>query len=764
MIVVLAGIAGTTAETASAGDAPASAAAAASAPASASTDGSDVALPTVTVTADARKVDLQKAALAVSAITADTLEQSNIQDPMGLNGEVPGLQINSSSGSEVMVYIRGIGSQTPENFFSQSGVSFHMDGIYISNPVSLNMGFLDVDHVEVQRGPQGTVFGQASTGGTINVVNKKPELGQFDGDVEAGIGNYNWANGKAAVNVPIGERAAVRAVVSQLSHDGYSRSNSIAGGYDLDDADELNGRLSGLWQLSDDFTLEASAQHYRNRANGAAMKALDDPNSDPWTVSQDFPGKFKQDMTIDTLIATWQLPFATARSTSSYQDMRVIQSFDQDRSDYENFGGYDTVVTWSTWATTYTQELTLTSPEQQPLSWVAGAFLLKSSSKQYALEYAGTDMDDATPLLPQDTDPANMPANTSYEDLSHVDRKSWAGFAQATWHITASNRLTFGTRYNGDDYDGWSSHYYATRTTIKDNRDTWTGKLALEHDLSAQNMVYLSASRGYKPGGVNPYAAGAMVVSTRYKPESINAIELGSKNRFLQGALTLNGAAFYYDYQDMQFIQEDPIPYMNGIGNIPTAHIWGAEAEMRWQATQRLQLAANLTTLDGEFPDHFDALDRRLADAAGAAAIADGSAPYEYSEQWYEARGSAATDVKGNTPADLPKLAGGLSATWMQPIGSFGVLSSRVEALYRSDYQARVFNTAGADQVPGYTQWNLNFALDPNAAPWRTWLTITNITNRAGVAGRFVDPYGSGVVSNHYIAPRQAIVNFSYHF
>ncbi|MGH8445880.1 MAG: TonB-dependent receptor plug domain-containing protein, partial [Solimonas sp.] len=138
-------------------------------------------IATVTVYADKREVDLQKAPLSVTAVSDKTLEQANITDPTGLNGYVPGLQIAPSGGSERMVSIRGIGSQTPENFFTQPGVSFHMDGAYISNSIALNMGFLDVDRVEVLRGPQGTVFGQSSTGGTINVVGKQPVLGRFFG-------------------------------------------------------------------------------------------------------------------------------------------------------------------------------------------------------------------------------------------------------------------------------------------------------------------------------------------------------------------------------------------------------------------------------------------------------------------------------------------------------------------------------------------------------------------------------------------------------
>ena len=138
-------------------------------------------IETVTITVDQRQVNLQEAALSVTAVNSDLMEQANIADATDLNGYVPGLQINKSGGSERMVSIRGVGSQTPENFFSHPGVSFHMDGAYITNNIALNMGFLDVEHIEVQRGPQGTAFGAASTGGTLNVISKKPVLDEFFG-------------------------------------------------------------------------------------------------------------------------------------------------------------------------------------------------------------------------------------------------------------------------------------------------------------------------------------------------------------------------------------------------------------------------------------------------------------------------------------------------------------------------------------------------------------------------------------------------------
>lgn len=719
----------------------------------------------VTITVDQRQVNLQEAALSVTAVRNELLEQANISNAAQLNGFVPGLQINKSGGSETQVSIRGIGSQTPQNFYSQPGVSFHMDGAYITNSIALSMGFLDVEHIEIQRGPQGTAFGAASTGGTINVISKRPVLEEFTGNIEASFGNYNYAKGKIAVNVPVGDSLAVRGVLQTTSHDGFSQSNSIDGGYDLNDADNVNARISALWEASDDLSVLLSSQHYTDNSNGSALKALDDPNEDPRVVSQDYPAKIDMTMDISTAIVTWELPWATLKSTTSYQDMQHAQSFDSDRSDFENFGGYDHVATWSTWAETTVQELSLSSKSGGMFDWVIGAFYLKSKSGQYVVEYKGTDINDPIEILPQDLTPEDIPFNVSYENVSHITRTSWAPFLQGTLNISDDLHITAGVRYNDDDYEGLSSSYYAEANSTDFASDKLTGKIAIDYTIAPDNMIYASLSKGYKPGGVNSSSANAMVVSTEIQPETVVAYEVGSKNRFLENDLQLNIAAFYYKYDDMQYIQEDPIPFAGGTGNIPETNVWGTEIEISWNLLDdNLKLGLNATALDGEFIGEYYALDRRAADVAGDEALATGAAPYPWSYEWFLARGSANVDVSSNTPPTLPKLSGSVNATWFQEFGDDALLTTRIDYVYRSEFQSRIFNTPNADTVDSYGQVNLFVEYEQFDANWRLWLNATNLTDELGIAGRFVDPYGSGVVSDEYIAPRQIILNFGYSF
>lgn len=476
----------------------------------------------ITVYGEKRETTLQDAPIALSAITGDILEQAGITDPSQLNGYVPGLMITKSGGSERIVTIRGVGQQTPENFATIPGVSFHVDGAFLPNSIALNMGFFDVDRIEVLRGPQGTVFGQSSTGGSINVITNQPTLGESKGTFKATLGDYNYVQGFASYNVPIGETAAIRGSIQQTSHDGYATATSIDGGYELDDADNEHYRLAALWEPTDKLSTTLSYTLYNDKHNGGALKNIEDPNPDIREVTQDFPAKFKLRSELATLNVSYELPFATLKSVTSYQDMSHDQSFDADRLDLATYGGYDHVATWATEAETFMEELTISSLPESGIDWIAGVFYSNTDSAQYVVEYRelGVTSIPGLPVLPRDTTPAEIPSNLAYENISTVNRESVAPFFQATIPLMENLSATVGARYNDDKYDGEGASYYSTPTASSFATQTWTGKVGLDYDISEDSMVYASWSRGYKPGGLNGGTSGALVVSSTYDEET----------------------------------------------------------------------------------------------------------------------------------------------------------------------------------------------------------------------------------------------------
>src|SRR5882762_6503874 len=218
------------------------------------------AIEEIHITAERRSTDIQKTALAVTAVTPEALEKSNVVDLAGLNGMVPSMEVTKSAGFETIVTVRGVGSETPENApITVPGVALFIDGVYVANTISLDQTLFDLDHIEVLRGPQGALFGQSAIGGAISLVTKQPELNSFGGSGDVSFGNYNLHRERAEVNIPIGDTIAVRASVQQYQHDGFTKDTAIPG-FTLDDANDLSGKLAVTWKPVDTFSATLTGQ------------------------------------------------------------------------------------------------------------------------------------------------------------------------------------------------------------------------------------------------------------------------------------------------------------------------------------------------------------------------------------------------------------------------------------------------------------------------------------------------------------------------
>ncbi|GBQ52327.1 hypothetical protein AA18895_2466 [Acetobacter ghanensis DSM 18895] len=145
----------------------------------------------IVVTAEKKETTLQKAPLAITALTSDTLSRSNITQLIDMNGFVPGLTVANSGSFVRVVSIRGIGYEASDNLSAEPGTSFHIDGVYVVSPYALQQDFLDLQRVEVLRGPQGTVFGQSATGGIVNAITERPDTKGVHGSAQVEYGNYN---------------------------------------------------------------------------------------------------------------------------------------------------------------------------------------------------------------------------------------------------------------------------------------------------------------------------------------------------------------------------------------------------------------------------------------------------------------------------------------------------------------------------------------------------------------------------------------------
>jgi iron complex outermembrane receptor protein len=787
----------TGATTVAAANASASTAAADAAPdAAASTADGGSAIGEIVVSAERTNVTLQKASLSVTAVTDDTLKKSNITEITGLNGSVPSLSIAKSGGGERMIAIRGIGSQTPENPSSQPGVSFHIDGVYIFNSIAANAAFIDVSQIEVLRGPQGTMYGQGSTGGTINVVSKQPEMDKLTGAADVGYGNYNLFKADASLNVPITDKLAIRGAIQRFSHDGYGKATDVAGDskYDLDDADEWGGKLAVKWQPTDRISVLLSTIQSRSDTNAAEQKNVLDPNTDAREVTQDYPGKTYIRTQLYYGVVKFDLGGATFSSITSYQKLHSKLSWDSDGLNKELFtvvsGGaaaYDHTALWEQNTTSWTQEYNLASDNNGRFRWIVGAVYLHSKNDNYINEYRATTGDGLDAALPQNAAYNNaLVGNLTYAELSSITREAYAFYGQASLDLTDKLTVTAGARLNHDKYTGTSDSlsggatsqtsgaYLQPMPTQGTTTQRLTGKFALDYDLTPSNMIYASYTRGFKPGGINSTAAAGGSsytifgledgIKPTFKPEVVDSIEVGSKNRFFGDTLQINASAFYYFYKNMEFLESDAILFANGISNAPKAEIYGAEFEADWRATSHLRFEGSLSLLHGTFKSDYYALDPAQATVAQNAAGYTGVGGF-YGNFYAAtlARESARQNIKGNDVPQMPTVQGSAAATWTGEVGP-GELSLRAQYVYRGKFKSRVFDAGSQDDTPSYQQVNLfgSYAIADTGISVSA--TVTNLFNVNGINSRFTDPYGSAQVFDTYIPPRQAIFSVGYKF
>ena len=156
----------------------------------------------IMVVAEKRDESLQDLSQAVTAISADELETKNINSFVDLSALAPGLTVAKNEGFKTVVSIRGVGNETNQNAIAAPSVAYHMDGIFIASPFSLQTDFIDVERIEVLRGPQGTLFGQNSTGGAINVISKAPSTSALEGKTDLTVGNYGLTKTRGSINLP----------------------------------------------------------------------------------------------------------------------------------------------------------------------------------------------------------------------------------------------------------------------------------------------------------------------------------------------------------------------------------------------------------------------------------------------------------------------------------------------------------------------------------------------------------------------------------
>ncbi|HYD04137.1 MAG TPA: TonB-dependent receptor, partial [Reyranella sp.] len=550
----------------------------------------------IVVTAQRREENLQRAALAISAISGDDLAAAGVSRPTELTSVIPSLQVAPAAGPYNLFYLRGVGNFNG-NAFSDSAIAFNADGVFIGRPSSTTGFFYDLERVEVLKGPQGTLYGRNATGGAINVISRKPELGSFGGSASAEYGNYDAVRLDATLNAPLGEIAALRVAGIHVSHDGYMNDGT-------DDQDDWGGRASLRAEPTDTLTIDVVADYFTQGGVGVGSTPLASVGGIP------LPTNFKPEDRIGFLSAQGQAFYAAQPNTLLGRTFTPITLRPFQDNEY---WGISSTINWESSFGTLTVVPAYRESSIDFLNFLPGFFIRQQEkSNQKSLETRfQTDDSKALRLLiggfiydENTRDPVVAYEHQSNVNIQNfeVDTASQALFGRLTYAITPEIRLTAGGRYTWEqkDFDGLlqsasricvvpttffpsyvpgcpgaqpipyeltipapnfvpfpnGAGTITTAPSIIDNTganarhvkfDQFTYRLGADWDIGARNLLYASYETGFKSGGFF-FSSDAGI----YQPETIKAWTLGSKNRFLDNRLQVNLEAFYWRYRDQQ--------------------------------------------------------------------------------------------------------------------------------------------------------------------------------------------------------------------
>ena len=727
----------------------------------------------VLVTAEKRSESLQDLSQAITVLTGEDLDTRHVTSFVDLSAIAPGVNIAKNEGFKTVITIRGVGNEANQNAIANPSVSYHLDGIYVASPFALQTDFLDLERIEVLRGPQGTLFGQNSTGGAINVITTAPSMDGSFGKADLTLGDYGLVKARAAYNLPLSDTLAMRASVISNKRDGFTENLTL--GQDLDDANSLSARVRLLYEPSDNFRANFTAQYFDEDRNGAAQKGLLDPTPGARKLRQNSTAEYELESQLYSAVLEWDFESFSIKSLTSYQDDDILIRRDNDRNDL-NFlppfaqlpSSYDPETNKQT---TITQEVNLVSSEPLfgKLDWVAGVFYLDTEVEISILERLDFGFDGTFDPFTIETIYA-YGGDVGFISDSKPERDSTSIYGQGTWNFSETWRTVFGLRYTEDEVYSAVTNYYGREGTdvLEIESDKVTGRLVVEHDINESTMLFGSFTKGFKPGGSNlTYGTEAVVapivVLPIFNEEIVNAYEVGLKTDLADGRVRLNAAAFYYDYKNLQYQATDPEVFNGGVGNIPESEIFGAELEFSAFLSDSIILDARMAWLDTEITSDHLALDNVQSEASGNALLGQGFDLF--SDEIQIARAEQIQNVNGNELAKTPSFTGNLSLNWTKELEAWGEMRSTLQYTYRGDFKHRIFNNADTDIVPSYDVLDLVVGFYPGTSEsWHVELVAKNLTDEDGINARFTDVFGVGATGDELIGPRQLMVRFGMNF
>ncbi len=622
-------------------------------------------LEEVRVTAEKLRGDVQDIPIAITSFSSEDMEQLSVNQIKELVAFTPGLTATPgpNGGNEGLFFIRGIG-QADGNAATDPGVGTYLDGVYLGRTSGASLDTLDLQRVEVLRGPQGTLFGRNTIGGAINVVTENPSLDGFHGKVKGSIMDRDGYKLQFVANAPLGDDAALRVSGLNTQRDGWGES--VYNNDTFGDEDTTAGRVKFLWNANDSmqFILSADATKARGTSLPTVLTAFDTsqelPHMGATPLAAPFPPDSAGERSNDTkdifasidpqndmdvwgtsLHFNWDLQWARLSSITAYRDMETFTTQDFDAGAYATYDNFMDQAQEQ-----FSQELILAGEAfDDRLEWLAGLYWYEEE-----VDYTnGINLGHNTNLFPfswEKLDGRGIQNNQRF----NLDVESQAVFFHLRYRITDAFSLTVGGRYNEeektqdfdffiDNTDGifsfipapipgnpaWPNPGYIqlftpgeitptlspnnpflppnVPTSYNESWEEFTPKVVLDWQASEDILFFLSYAEGFKSGGWNGRPQDTFAEVPTYEPEEVTSYELGMKSTFADGDVVFNASYYFSDYENIQLLVLNPGSGFFETNNAAQAEVQGIEFEVSARLMDSLQVFWTGSWIDAEYTE-----------------------------------------------------------------------------------------------------------------------------------------------------------------
>lgn len=699
-------------------------------------------LEEVVVTAQRRAENLQEVPISVSAFSANTIRDADLQGLEDIATRVPSLTFSPFAPGQSIISLRGV-SSNDDGAGTDNSVAVFLDDVYVGGLAAVAFDLFDLESVEVLRGPQGTLFGKNAIGGAINIRSIKPSTEEVKGRIEGTIGNYGQRDIRGYITGPLGDNFAGKITLSSRQNDGYVRNELL--GKDQKDQDTQSVRGQLLYH-TDDFEALLTAEFTKDdtedmgriplisSAVPGAAEAFIARGGDRDHVFNPLDGFSDRESTQFSLRLTKQFDSGELISITGWRDFESEWHMDSVGVPFGAPGANLNVnddITEEVDAVS--QEFRWASDLDGNLNFVAGLFYLQEDTHRIERFHINSGIG----TQEQQTE---LAVDTSDQDN---ETTSFAAFGQLTWNATEKITVNVGLRYTEEEKEfdnisisgGFGIINDSFSAKVDEDWDDVSPKLSIDYQITDEVLIYASAAEGFKSGGF-PAAPSRIIDLVPIDPEEATSYEIGVKADLFDSTLRINASTYFLDYTDLQIqrfgVDQGAPPGSFGVFqtlNAGDAEVTGFELESTWLVTENITLSGTYSYTDSEF------VDTVLIDATGNP-----------------------RDISGQDLTRAPKTKYALSAEYSRPT-SYGEIKARLDYRYTGFNRQDIFSDLVTQ--PGFHVADARVSWSSNDDHWEVALWGKNLDDEEYIAHGYI--VGPGVIIV-YGDPRTYGVTLTYNY